>query len=104
MLAGDLEIASTIFRCLSRVQVRGSFGITMSLSEAELDRCSDQPLNGSESGDRRTFLNGAAALGTLAAFRAMAPSYAWAQPQSATPMSPGGAEVRPIDLSIGRDA
>ena len=73
----------------------------MPLSEAELDPCDGQSLSGSENVGRRTFLNGAAALGTLAAFRAMAPSYAWAQPQSAMPMSPGRTEGGPIDLSIG---
>ena len=73
----------------------------MPLNETDIDRCCDEPFSGSESVGRRTFLNGAAALGTLAAFRAMAPSYAWAQPQAAAPMSPGQPEVRPIDLSIG---
>lgn len=70
------------------------------LRKTEIDRRGDQPLGGGESVGRRTFLNGAAALGTLAAFRAMAPSYAWAQPASATPTSWGHGEARPIDLSI----
>ncbi|RSV45596.1 copper resistance system multicopper oxidase [Sphingomonas sp. ABOLD] len=73
----------------------------MPLNEACTDRCDDQFSSGSGSVGRRTFLHGAAALGTLAAFRAMAPSYAWAQPQAAVPMSSGQPEVGPIDLSIG---
>lgn len=52
--------------------MRGSHGNIIQLRKTEIDRRGDQPLGGGESVGRRTFLNGAAALGTLAAFRAMA--------------------------------
>ena len=73
----------------------------MPLNEADIDRCDEQSSSGSEDVGRRTFLNGAAALGTLAAFRAMAPSYAWAKPHDAMATPLGQAAAGPIDLSIG---
>lgn len=73
----------------------------MSSNDADTDRYDRQSEVGKKKDvGRRTFLQGAAALGTLSAFRAMAPSYAWAQPP-APPMGAGRAAVSPIDLSIG---
>jgi len=71
------------------------------LDENDTDLSHGQSEIGKKDVGRRTFLHGAAAFGTLAAFRAMAPTYAWAQPHDAMATPLGQPAAGPINLSIG---
>lgn len=73
----------------------------MILDENDIDLSHGQSEIGKKDVGRRTFLHGAAAFGTLAAFRAMAPTYAWAQPHDAMATPLGQPAAGPINLSIG---
>lgn len=73
----------------------------MILDENDTDLSHGQSEIGKKDVGRRTFLHGAAAFGTLAAFRAMAPTYAWAQPHDAMATPLGQPAAGPINLSIG---